>query len=164
MALYFLSGAILIFGALILNAAFSGSKEIITFPFSSTGYSSNGEEFFGGFSSSSGSGYGTLHHDDIYAKETFYTYDARGKGTGVGQIFQIQPMAGGQKTLKIGNVISGFLIRSRVSRMSYSAAETTVTTETAERSTATRSFTLPRAGTRLRTLTTRHWNLHTRGI
>ena len=56
-----------------MNAAFSGSKEIITFPFSSTGYSSNGEEFFGGFSSSSsGSGYGTLHHDDIYAKETSY--------------------------------------------------------------------------------------------
>ena len=61
------SGAILIFGAILLNAAFS-SKEIIAYPFSSTGYSSNGEEFFGGFASSSGSGYGTLHHDDIYAK------------------------------------------------------------------------------------------------
>ena len=80
MALYFFSGAILIFGAILLSAAFSGSKEIITFPFSSTGYSSNGEEFFGGFSSSSGSGYGTLHHDDIYAKETSHMrYDARVK-------------------------------------------------------------------------------------
>ena len=66
-AIRLFSGAILIFGAILLNAAFS-SKEIITYPFSSTGYSSNGEEFFGGFASSSGSGYGTLHHDDIYAK------------------------------------------------------------------------------------------------
>ena len=76
-----------------MNAAFSGSKEIITFPFSSTGYSSNGEEFFGGFSSSSGSGYGTLHHDDIYAKETSYmTLDGRdrlGRGQGIEQTFFI---------------------------------------------------------------------------
>ena len=72
-----------------MNAAFS-SKEIITFPFSSTGYSSNGEEFFGGFASSSGSGYGTLHHDDIYAKGPS-RYDVRTEGKGVGSTHEITP-------------------------------------------------------------------------
>ena len=62
------SGAVLIFGAVLINAAF-GSKEILTYPFSSTGYSSGGgEELFLGGYSSGGSGYGPLHHDDIYAK------------------------------------------------------------------------------------------------
>ena len=60
-------GAVLIFGAVLINAAF-GSKEILAYPFSSTGYSSGGgEEIFGGYSSG-GSGYGPLYRDDIYDK------------------------------------------------------------------------------------------------